>query len=180
MTYVFLADGYEEIEALTPVDMLRRAGVKVTLVGVTGKIVTGSHGISVVTDVTIEEARAQSEHIDMIVLPGGLPGADNLRKSAIVSEFISRAHQSGAFITAICAAPRILGELGLLDGKHAVCYPGFEKYLRGAKISNAHVVRDGNIITGIGMGAATEFSLALVEARVSKEESDKLRKGIIA
>lgn len=180
MTYVFLADGFEEIEALTPVDLLRRAGVKVTLVGVTGKTVTGAHGISVVTDVAIEEAAAQNEHIDMIVLPGGLPGADNLRKSAIVGEFISRAHRSGAYIAAICAAPRILGELGLLEGKRAVCYPGFEKYLRGAKITESRVVRDGNIITGIGMGAATEFSLALVEALVSKEESDKLRKGIIA
>ncbi|MBQ7820668.1 MAG: DJ-1/PfpI family protein [Clostridia bacterium] len=180
MTYVFLAEGFEEIEALTPVDLLRRAGEKTVTVGVTGKLVTGSHGIGVTADITIEEAAASKTNADMIVLPGGLPGADNLRENAIVREFISRADRAGAYIAAICAAPRILGELGLLEGKQAVCYPGFEKYLRGAKISDAHVVRDTNIITGIGMGAATEFSLALVEALVSKEESDKLRKGIIA
>ena len=133
MTYVFLADGFEEIEALTPVDILRRAGEKVITVGVTGKEVTGAHGIVIVADSTIEEESTHNENPNLIVLPGGLPGADNLRANAIVRELILRADRSGALIAAICAAPRILGELGLLGGKRAVCYPGFEKYLTNAK-----------------------------------------------
>jgi 4-methyl-5(b-hydroxyethyl)-thiazole monophosphate biosynthesis len=180
MTYVFLADGFEEIEALSPVDLLRRAGEKVVTVGVTGQTVTGAHGIKVLADTTIEDVAAKAERLDMVVLPGGLPGADNLRENAIVREFIMRADRAGAYIAAICAAPRILGELGLVEGRYAVCYPGFEKYLRGAKPTTKSVVCDGNIITGIGMGAAVEFALELVRVLVSEEESEKLRKGIIA
>lgn len=181
MTYVFLADGFEEIEALTPVDILRRAGVRVKTVGVTGKSVTGAHGIAVESDITVEDASMLDEKLEMVVLPGGLPGADNLRASTLTTEFVSRTYRSGAFVAAICAAPRILGELGMLDGRKAICYPGFEKYLKGASIaSEARVVRDGNIITGVGMGAAVEFSLSLVEALCSSEKSAEIRKGIIA
>lgn len=180
MTYVFLADGFEEIEALTPVDILRRAGVNVKTVGVTGKNVVGAHGISVEADMTVEDASMLCEKLDMVVLPGGLPGADNLRASALTIEFIERAHRCGAFVGAICAAPRILGELGILEGRRAVCYPGFEKYLKGAKFVSSPVVRDGNVITSVGMGAAVEFALALVSALVSEDEASKIRKGIIA
>lgn len=179
MTYVFLADGFEEIEALAPVDLIRRAGIEIKTVGVTGKTVTGAHGIDVGADITIEEAVKLDDKIDMIVLPGGLPGADNLRESELVQDFITRAQNDGAFISAICAAPRILGERGMLDGLKATCYPGFEKYLTGAKTSGERVVRDGKIITGMSMGTAVEFALALVEALVGKDVSDKLKTGIV-
>lgn len=178
MTYVFLADGFEEIEALAPIDILRRASKPVTVVGVTGKTVTGAHGIKVTADVTIDEA--SREDIDMIVLPGGLPGADNLQNSPEVCEYIALANDKGAFIAAICAAPKILGALGLLKGKEAICYPGFENELKGAVISDKKVVCDGNIITAAGMGVAVDFALKLVELLASSEASEKIRKGIIA
>lgn len=178
MTYVFLADGFEEIEAFAPIDILRRASKPVTVVGVTGKTVTGAHGIKVTADVTIDEA--SREDIDMIVLPGGLPGADNLQNSPEVCEYIALANNKGAFIAAICAAPKILGALGLLKGKEAICYPGFENELKGAVISDKKVVCDGNIITAAGMGVAVDFALKLVELLASSEASEKIRKGIIA
>jgi 4-methyl-5(b-hydroxyethyl)-thiazole monophosphate biosynthesis len=178
MTYVFLADGFEEIEALAPIDILRRASEPVTVVGVTGKTVTGAHGIKVTADVTIDEALR--EDIDMIVLPGGLPGADNLQNSPEVCEYIALANDKGAYIAAICAAPKILGALGLLKGKEAICYPGFENELKGAVISDKKVVCDGNIITAAGMGVAVDFALKLVELLASSEASEKIRKGIIA
>ena len=178
MTYVFLADGFEEIEALAPIDILRRASKPVTVVGVTGKTVTGAHGIKVTADVTIDEA--SREDIDMIVLPGGLPGADNLQNSPEVCEYIALANNKGAFIAAICAAPKILGALGLLKGKEAICYPGFENELKGAVISDKKVVCDGNIITAAGMGVAVDFALKLVELLASSEASEKIKKGIIA
>lgn len=178
MTYIFLADGFEEIEALTPIDLLRRAGHPVTVVGVTGKTVTGSHGIKVVCDALISEASRAD--IDMIILPGGLPGADNLQNSPEVNEYIQLALDTDAYIAAICAAPKILGALGILDGREAICYPGFESELAGAKISDKRVVRDGKIITAVGMGAAVEFALEIVSVLVSPEVSEKLKKGIIA
>ena len=178
MTYVFLADGFEEIEALAPIDILRRASKSVTVVGVTGKTVTGAHGIKIVADVTIDEA--SREDIDMIVLPGGLPGADNLQNSPEVCEYIALANDKDAYIAAICAAPKILGALGLLKGKEAICYPGFENELKGAVISDKKVVCDGNIITAAGMGVAVDFALKLVELLASSEASEKIRKGIIA
>ena len=178
MTYVFLADGFEEIEALAPIDILRRASKPVTVVGVTGKTVTGAHGIKIVADVTIDEA--SREDIDMIVLPGGLPGADNLQNSPEVCEYIALANDKDAYIAAICAAPKILGALGLLKGKEAICYPGFENELKGAVISDKKVVCDGNIITAAGMGEAVDFALKLVELLASSEASEKIRKGIIA
>lgn len=179
MTYVFLADGFEEIEALAPVDILRRAGIETKAVGVTGKSVTGAHGITVTSDIAIEDAAKLNTKIDMIVLPGGLPGADNLRESKLVQEFIDRAENAGAYIAAICAAPRILGERGMLDNKNAVCYPGFEKYLTGAKACDKRVVCDGRIITGMGMGCAVEFALELVRVLESEEVSEKIKTGII-
>lgn len=178
MTYVFLADGFEEIEALAPIDILRRASKQVTIVGVTGKTVTGAHGIKVSADVTIDEA--SRDDIEMVVLPGGLPGADNLQNSPEVREYIALANDTGAYIAAICAAPKILGALGLLKGKEAICYPGFENELKGAVISDKKVVCDGNIITAAGMGVAIDFALKLVELLVSSEASEKIRKGIIA
>ena len=178
MVYVLLADGFEEIEALTPADVLRRAGIETALVGVYGKCVTGAHGIKIECDIEIDKADADS--VEMIVLPGGLPGADNLRNDKRVMKLVNDADNKKIFIAAICAAPRILGELGILDGKEAVCYPGFEKYLRGAKLSDKRVVRDGSIITAVGMGASAEFALELVSALKSPDESRRIKKGIFA
>ena len=162
MVYVFLAKGFEELEALAPVDVLRRAGVEVKLVGVTGKQVRGSHGIAVSCDITIDNA--SFDELDGIILPGGLPGTTNLEVDKTVQSFIDYAAQNGKVIGAICAAPSILGHKGLLQGKNAVCYTGFEKELTGAHVLDRPAVRDGNIVTGWGAGGAVDFALAYLEA----------------
>ena len=176
MVYLFLAEGFEEIEALTPVDVLRRAGVDVTTVGVTGKCVTGSHGIPVTADVTADEALplAAEKKVEMIVFPGGMPGAKNLDASPVTDRFIELAKEADAYICAICAAPMILGKRGLLEGRDATCYPGFEKYLEGAKYYEASVVVDGNYITSDGMGSALDFALQLVAALKGEGESERI------
>lgn len=181
MIYVLLADGFEEIEALTPVDLLRRAGAAVTLVGVTGKTVYGSHKIAVESEMTAEEALAEMQRSapEMIVFPGGMPGAKNLDESPVVEKIFSLAVENETFLAAICAAPMILGKRGLLLGKQAVCYPGFESYLRGAQVLDRGAVRDGKIITGQAMGAAVEFSLALVAALKGEGMADELRAAIL-
>lgn len=183
MVYIFLADGFEEIEALTPADMLRRAGVEVALAGVTGEIVTGAHGIKVVSDISAADAAdkiCSAEGAEMIVLPGGLPGADNLYASEDVSRSIAAMKESGGFIAAICAAPYILGQKGLLDGRMATCYPGFEDKLTGAEVYDCDVIRDGEFITGRAMGSAVEFALELVEAIKGEDTAEKLRDATLA
>lgn len=183
MVYIFLAEGFEEIEALTPADILRRAGVEVALAGVGGREITGAHGIRVSCDVTSAEAAAAAESpegVQMIVLPGGMPGADNLFASDDVRRAILAAKESGAFIGAICAAPYILGSLGLLRGRMATCYPGYEDRLEGAEVYDCDVIRDGEIITGRAMGAAVDFALELSEALCGEETSGRIREGILA
>ena len=170
MIYVFLADGFEEIEALAPVDLLRRAGVSVQTVGITGKTVTGSHNISVTADILPEEV-VLNEAVQAVVLPGGMPGAKNLDADETVSRAIAFAAEKGKLLCAICAAPFLLGKRGLLQGKTAICFPGFEADLTGAEISEQSVCRDGNIITAKGMGVATEFGLKIVEA-LSDEKTE--------
>ncbi len=176
MVYMFLAEGFEEIEALCPLDLLRRAGVSVMTVGVGGKVIRGSHGIEVIADVTTQEAGKLLEKspAEMVILPGGMPGSLNLQKDATVNAFIKFAAENDKYLAAICAAPMILGELGLLDGREAICYPGFEDKLKGAQISDKKVAVDGRFITGKGMGVALEFGLKLVEVLVSKEKADEL------
>ena len=172
MVYLFLADGFEEIEALTPVDLLRRAGVEVITVGVTGKTVTGSHGITTTADCEAEEALAmlQSGKVpEMIVLPGGMPGAATLDASPVVDAFVDAAENSGAYIAAICAAPMILGKRGLLRGKRATCFPGFENELDGAKVVEYGVMGDGMIVTAKGAGVAWEFGAAIC-SRITGEQ----------
>ncbi len=178
MVYVFLADGFEEIEALTPIDIMRRAGIDAIAVGVTGKTVTGAHGIKVESDILVDSATADG--LEMVVLPGGLPGADNLRANARVRELTVKVFENGGFVSAICAAPRVLGELGLLRGRKAVCYPGFEEYLEGAEIADTRVAKDGNVITAIGMGASAEFALELVKALKGGAASERIAEGIFA
>lgn len=178
MTYIFLAPGFEEIEALCPLDLLRRAGVEVKTVGIGGKSVTGSHGITVEADMADMDFSDSSP--DLIMLPGGMPGTLNLEASPVVMNAIKNAADRGAYISAICAAPMILGKLGLLCGKKATCYPGFEEYLEGAEILEAPAVIDGKIITGAGMGAALDFGLLLVSVMCGEEKAAELRHSVIA
>ncbi len=176
MVYLFLAEGFEEIEALCPLDLLRRAGVKVMTVGVGAKVVRGSHHIETIADITTFEADRLLEKnpIDMVILPGGMPGTLNLQKDPTVNLFLDRAVSEGKPIAAICAAPLILGERGLLNGRRATCFPGFEDKLAGAEVTGEKVVMDGPFITGKGMGAAFDFGLALVQTLVSREKADEL------
>lgn len=178
MVYLFLADGFEEIEALYPLDLLRRAGVEALTVGVSGKVATGSHGIPVTCDITADSLPFDN-NFDMIILPGGMPGSANLDNDESVNRYIDIAKENGKFICAICAAPYILGKRGLLKGKAATCFPGFEKYLEGADIQDKGVVRDGKIITGRAMGSAHQFALAILEALKGKEAASQMEKTII-
>lgn len=177
MIYLFLADGFEEIEALTPVDILRRAGKQVTTVGIGGKAVTGSHGISVLADVA--DTDLVLTDADMIILPGGMPGTLNLDASPVVQKAIDTALANGAYIAAICAAPTILGKRGLLNGKKATCYPGMEADLKGAILGEDTVVQDGKIITAAGMGAALPFALKLVEVLCGTDTAKKLATAVV-
>lgn len=179
MVYFFLADGFEEVEALCPIDLLRRAGSKVTTVAVGGgDYITGSHGINVKADA--KENDLDFSDAEMVVLPGGMPGTLNLEASPVVKKAVDDAYNAGKFVCAICAAPSVLGKRGYLRSKEAICYPGFEKFLDGAKISDKKVVRDGNIITGAGMGVALDFGLALVSALHGDKKASELRASVIA
>ena len=177
MIYVFLATGFEEVEALTPVDMLRRAGRELKTVGVTGKTVTGSHGITVECDITASQITLGGDQ-EMIVLPGGMPGTLNLEKSEAVQTAVDFCYDRGIYIGAICAAPSILGHKGLLAGREAIAYPGFETQLDGAKISQHSVVQDGFIITAQGAGAAMPFGLKLAEVLCGEAKAKALADGV--
>lgn len=178
MIACFLANGFEEIEALTPVDCLRRCELNVVTVGVGSCLIRGSHGITVMTD-TDDGMFMPDETLEMIILPGGMPGTLNLEASKCVQSTINYCVEHNIPMAAICAAPSILGHKGILDGKNAVCYPGFESELHGAAISKATCVTDGNVITACGMGAALEFSYAIIEKLISKERADLLKAAII-
>ena len=178
MIAVLLANGFEEIEALTPVDMLRRAGLVVTTFAVgEDRLVTGSHGISVMADELI--AHASAEELDALILPGGMPGTLGLDASAEVDALVRAASDKGALIGAICAAPLVLGRRGLLAGKRAVCYPGFENELAGATVVDEPVVTDGKTVTAKGMGAALPFAKELVRLLVSEDASKKITDSIM-
>lgn len=178
MVYLFLANGFEEIEALCPLDLLRRAGVEVTTVGVGGEMIRGSHGITVQAD--MPDTMFADSNPEMVILPGGMPGSKNLDESRVVDTALRVAARKNAYIAAICAAPFVLGKRGLLQGKEAICYPGFEKELAGARISEKKVVRDGKIITAAGMGVALEFGLALVAALKGEEVAESVRRAVLA
>lgn len=166
MILVLLADGFEEIEALTPVDMLRREGFNVKTVGINGKIITGAHKIPIICDV--EPKEVELDEVSLVVFPGGMPGALNLDASPFTDKIISAVAKNGGRIAAICAAPLILGRRGLLDGKRATCYPGFEGELRGATVVDEDVVTDGNITTARGMSVALPFAEELVSILTGK------------
>ncbi len=169
MIYVFLADGFEEIEALSPVDILRRAGVEVKTVGVTGKTVVGSHGIPVVSDIEISEA--VTDGLDAIVLPGGIPGTPNLENSPKVQSFIDYCAENDKYVCAICAAPSILGHKGLLKGKKATAFPSFQAELDSAEISEEYVVCDDKFITARGAGVSLKFGALIASKFVGEEKA---------
>ena len=175
---VFLADGFEEIEAISIIDILRRAGVEVTIVSITTYYVAkGAHNVKVDTDDIFENINFLS--YDMLVLPGGMPGAENLNNHEGVREQLKAFATEGKEIAAICAAPMVLGDLGLLEGKNATCYPSFEPTLKGANVSSDAVVVDGNITTGKGPGYAFEFALTLVEKLVGADVRKQVESGML-
>ena len=203
MIVMFLAPGFEEVEALAPLDLLRRAGLEVVTVAVReaktnqlidklgrlgvsatnlwddDRTVTGSHGITVTADIT-EAAlpgRLARASLEAVILPGGMPGTTNLDASPVVEKTLELAAAKDAYLCAICAAPLVLGKRGYLNGKRATCFPGFEEYLIGATVGGK-VIRDGKIITAAGMGVAQEFGLEMISALVSPEKAGEIRAAI--
>ncbi len=176
MIYVFLAPGFEEVEAIASVDVLRRAEYQVKTVGIGGKKVTGSHGVEITAD--IADSEVTTDDMELVLLPGGMPGTLNLEKSPIVQASLDYCVREGKYIAAICAAPSILGRRGDLKGKEAICFPGFESQLHGAKIAESAVCVDGKIITGKGPGVTLAFALKIVEMLSGKPLSEKIRMGM--
>ena len=175
---VFFAEGYEEIEALTVVDMCRRAEIVTEMVSVTDNLtVTGAHGIPVVMDKTLTDVEFDS--LDMIVLPGGMPGTINLEKTPVLMEQVKVFAKTGKYVAAICAAPSILGHLGILKGKTACCFPGFEEELNGANVTFNSCEVDGNVITARGMGCAIDFSVEIMNALLDGAKGDEIASKII-
>lgn len=176
--YIFLADGFEEIEALTVVDLLRRAGIEAPTVSIQdGKTVTGAHQIKVEADFLLSEVKGTMA--DMLVLPGGMPGTTNLLECEPLMEMVLGLHAAGAYIAAICAAPSILAQLGLLEGKKATSYPSFEEKLSGASYCYDSVVMDGQIITSRGLGTAIDFALKIIEVLAGEQEAERIAHSIV-
>ena len=171
--FIFLADGFEEIEAIAPIDILRRAELDVITVSISdSKTVAGAHGIKVEADQLFTETTFGEN--DYYVLPGGYDGMLNLSAHQGVNELLTKQHNAGKKLAAICASPSVLGKLGILEGKEAICYPGFEGNLTGATISKNSVVEDGNVITGKGPGVAVQFALKIVESLKGKETASQV------
>lgn len=176
MIYFLLADGFEEIEALAPVDFLRRVGLSVTTVGMKGNLVCGAHGISVKADCAFDDCDFSDG--EMIVLPGGMPGTTHLDEDSRLDDLLSSVYGRGGVLAAICAAPMILGKRGYLQGKSAICYPGFESYLQGAEISSFPVVADGRILTAKSAGVAWEFAYRIAQYFVGTSRCEAVREAL--
>jgi len=175
---VHLANGFEEIEAITIIDVLRRAGLDVVVVSVSGKLeVQGAHSIGVMADILFENIKY--DEVEMIILPGGMPGASNLNAHEGLKNVILKFNDENKSLGAICAAPLVYGNLGLLKGKKAVCYPGYEAQLKGAEVLMDSVIKSGNIITARGVGSALKFALSIVEDLISTEKADLLAKQML-
>ena len=178
MVYLLLGTGFEEMEAIAPLDLLRRAGVEVRTVGVTGKTVYGSHRIGIEADILIDEL--DPKDLDMIILPGGLGGVASARASRAALDALKYAWDNGKFVAAICAGPTVLADLGITDGKKATCYPGCEGGMGSTILAeNAPVVQDGRLITGTSAGCAIPFGLKLIEALKGPEEAERIAKQIV-
>lgn len=172
MFYVFLANGFEETEAIAPIDVMRRAKLDVKTVGVTGEYVTSSHNVAVKADIMLDEVSL--DELEGVILPGGMPGTLNLEASPEVITAVKYAYNNNKIVAAICAAPSILGHLGMLNGRKATCFPGFETELDCEEYTAEHAVSDGNIITGKGAGAAIEFGYEIVKKALSKQAADEV------
>ena len=176
--YVFLATGFEETEALAPVDILRRGGVDVQTVSITGREwVESSHHVMVKADVLFEEAELGKA--DLLMLPGGMPGASNLNAHEGVRQSLVNQFNAGRLVGAICAAPMVLGSIGILQGKRATCYPGFDKYLDGAEYTAELCTVDGNITTGKGPAASFIYGFCLLEQLTSKEKAEEVKAAML-
>lgn len=171
-----LAPGFEETEAITFIDLLRRAKIDVTVLGLKDRECKGSHDITLIADATLSDFPGK---MDGIVLPGGMPGSANLASSPRVLELVRETHKQGGLCAGICAAPMVLGRAGILQGIKATCYPGFEKELIGATVTEQPVVRDRNIITGRGLGAAVAFGLALISYLSGPEMEERIRTSVL-
>lgn len=172
MIYLFLAEGFEEVEAIASLDIIRRAELDIKTVGVTGKTVKSVRGIPVTADIELKDA--SFENLEMIILPGGMPGTLNLEKSEIVQYFIDFCAQHDKWIAAICAAPSILGHMGLLDKRHFTCFPGYESQAENGMYTAASVELDGKLITAAGAGVALQFGFKIVEVLLGKERADAI------
>ena len=178
MVYMLLGTGFEETEAIAPLDLLRRAGVEVLTVGVTGKTVFGSHNIGIEADITIDEM--DLTNLEMIILPGGLGGVASARASRPALDALAFAWENDKYVAAICAGPTVLADLGITDGKNATCYPGCESGRGSANmIPDAACIRDGKLITGTSAGCAIPFGLALIEALEGKDVADTIARQIV-
>ena len=178
MVYMLLGTGFEETEAVAPLDLLRRAGVEIQTVGVTGKVVYGSHKIGIEADITIDHMDLTA--LEMIILPGGLGGVASARASKEALEALKFAWDNGKYVAAICAGPTVLADLGITDGKNATCFPGCEEQMGSAIMAeNAAAVTDGKLITGTSAGCAIPFGLALITALKGKDEADRIAKQIV-
>ncbi len=178
MVYMLLGTGFEEAEAVTPLDMLRRAGVEVLTVGVNGKIIYGSHNIGIEADITLEEM--DLTNLEMIILPGGLGGVASVRASKPAMDALAFAHQNSKFVAAICAGPTVLADLGITDGKQTTCYPGCAEGMGSAIVDNTvPCVQDGNVITGASAGCALPFGLKLVAALKGQDVANTIAGQIV-
>lgn len=177
-TAIFLADGYEEIEALAVVDVFRRAGIEMDMVSISEELLTnGSHKIQVMADKLLKDIAF--EEYDVLILPGGLRGMQNLENCESLMQQIDAFYEQDKYVAAICASPSILGRRGILTGKQATAYPGFEDELKGATVVDAGAVRNGNVITARSMGSAIEFALLLVETLLGKEKAEEIAEQIV-
>ena len=176
---MFCANGVEEVEALATLDVLRRGKLDVITVGIPGKTVSGPHNITFSTDITIDEFEKTALKADAVVLPGGGTGTETLANNKSVCDFVMKTAAEGGLLCAICAAPSVLGRLGLLQGKKATCYPGFEHLLYGAEVKPDKTVRDGNTVTAKGMGCAIEFGLCIISALKGEKAAENVAKNIM-
>lgn len=179
MVYILLGTGFEEMEAIAPLDLMRRAGISVMTVGINGKTVYGGHGIGVEADITIDEIDLTD--LEMVVLPGGLGGVASVRASKSAMDVLQFAGENNKYVAAICAGPTVLADLHITDGKKAVCYPGCESQMGSAQIlTHLPCVQDGNVITGASAGCAVPFGLALIAALKGEETAKEIGKQIVS